>query len=56
MGYKLYFNEERYTEANAKAYKEEQENRKIINDRDHFHAALVESTNEVFKPLTKKTR
>ena len=53
MGYKLYHNEESYIEAKAKAYKEEQENRKIINDRDHFHAALLKSTSEVFKPLTK---
>ena len=36
MGYKLYPNEKSYTEAKAKAYKEEQENRKIINDREHF--------------------
>ena len=54
MGYKLYPNEKSYTEAKAKAYKKKQENRKIINDREHFHAALLESTSEVFKPLTKK--
>ena len=53
MGYKLYPNEESYTEAKARFYKEEQENRKIINDREHFTAALYESTSEVFKPLTK---
>ena len=54
MGYKLYPNEESYTDAKAKAYKEEQENRKIINDSEHFHATLLETTSEVFKPLTKK--
>ena len=54
MGYKLYPNEESYNEAKAKTYKEKQENRKIINNRDHFHAALLESTSEVFKLLTQK--
>ena len=53
MGYKLYPNEKSYTAAKANAYKEEQENRKIINDREHFHAALLKSTSEVFKPITK---
>ena len=54
MGYKLYPNEESYTEAKAKAYKEEQETRNIINDREHSHAAWLESKSEVLKPLTKK--
>ena len=54
MGYKLYPNEESYIEAKAKAYKKEQENRKIINDKEHFNAALLETTSEVFKPITKK--
>ena len=44
---------ESYTAAKAKAYKEKQENRNIINDREHFHAVLLESTSEVLKPLTK---
>ena len=35
-----------------KAWKAEQENRKIINDIEHFHSSLLESTSEVFKPLT----
>ena len=54
MGYKLYPDQESYLNAKAKTYQPEQENRKIINDREHFHAALLESTSEVFKPLTKK--
>ena len=39
-----------------KAWKAEQEYRKIINDNEHFTTALYESTSEVFKPLTQKTR
>ena len=50
----LYEDEESYAEAKMKAWKAEQKNRKIINDREHFNAALYESTSEVFKPLTKK--
>ena len=53
MGYKFYPYKESYTEAKAKAYKEEHENREIINDREHFTAALYKSTSEVYKPLTK---
>ena len=53
MGLKeLYRDEASYGEAKARAYKAEQENRKIINDREHFTSALYESTSEVFKPLT----
>ena len=53
MGFRqLYPDEQSYAEAKAKAYKAEQENRKIINDREHLTLALYESTSEVFKPLT----
>ena len=53
MGFKdLYKDEQSYADAKMKAWKSEQENRKIINDREHFHSALLESTSEVFKPLT----
>ena len=53
MGFKeLYKDEASYAEAKAKAYYAEQENLKIINDREHFTSALYESTSEVFKPLT----
>ena len=48
----LYTDEHSYAEAKARAYKAEQENRKIINDREHFTSALYKSTSEVFKPLT----
>ena len=41
-----------YLEANAKAYKAEQANRKTINDLRHFSSALLERTSEVFKPIT----
>ena len=38
MGFRqLYPDEQSYGEAKAKAFKAEQENRKIINDREHFH-------------------
>ena len=50
----LYPDEQSYAEEKARAYKAEQENRKIINDREHFTSALYESTSKVFKPLTKK--
>ena len=50
----LYKNEESYAEAKMKAWKAEQENRKIINDREHFNVELYESTSEVFQPLTKQ--
>ena len=53
MGYKLYPDQESYLNAKAKTYQREQENRVINNDREHFHAAILESTSEVFKPLTK---
>ena len=53
MGFKeLYPDQQSYAEAQARAYKAKQENRKIINDREHFTSALYESTSEVFKPLT----
>ena len=53
MGFKeLHKDEASYAEAKAKAYKAVQENRKIINNREHFTLALYESTSEVFKPLT----
>ena len=53
MGFKdLYKDEASSAEVNAKAFKAEQENCNIINDRKHFTSALYESTNEVFKPLT----
>ena len=40
MGFKeLYTDKQRYVVAKAKAWKAEQENRKIINDRKHFHSA-----------------
>ena len=48
----LYPDEQSYAEAIARAFKAEQENRKIINYREHFHSTLLESTSEVFKPLT----
>ena len=51
MGYILYPNEESYTEAKAEAYKEQQKNCKINNDREHFTAAIYESTSEEFNPL-----
>ena len=54
MGFKdLYKDEASYAEAKAKAFKAEQKNRKIINDREHLISALYESTSEVFKPLIK---
>ena len=54
MGFKsLYKNEASYAEKIAKDYKAKQENRKIINDREHFTFTLYESTREVFKQLTK---
>ena len=49
----LYEEEASYAEAQARVWKAEQENRKIINDREHINAALYESTSNVFKPLTK---
>ena len=53
MGVKdLYKDEASYAEAQARAYKAEQENHKIINDRERFTSALYESTSEVFKQLT----
>ena len=53
MGFKEQFNDqESYAAAQAKAYKAEQENRKIINDREHFNSTLLESASEVFIPLT----
>ena len=53
MGFKeLYKDEESYAAAQAKAFKAEQENRKMINDREHFRSALLESTSKVFIPLT----
>ena len=53
MGFKeLYPDEQSYAEAKARAWKAEQENRKIINDREHLHSAVLESTSEVFKPVT----
>ena len=53
MGFKeLYKDQESYAAAQARSWKAEQENRKIINYREHFHSALYESTSEVFKPLT----
>ena len=53
MGFKkLYKDEASYAEAKAIAFKAEQENRNIINYREHFTSALYESTSEVFKPLT----
>ena len=55
MGFRqLYPDEQSYAEAKAKAFKVEQENRKIINDREYFTSALYKSTSKVFKPLTKK--
>ena len=48
----LYPDEQSYAEAKATAYKADQENRKIINDREHFTSAVYESTSKVFKPLT----
>ena len=48
----LFKNEASYAEAKAKAFKAEQENCKIMNDREHFNAALYETTSEVFKPFT----
>ena len=54
MGIKeLYHDEQSYAEAKARAFKSEQENRKIINYRKHFTSVLYESTSEVFKPFTK---
>ena len=53
MGYKLYSDQKSYLNSKAKTYQTEQKNRKIINNREHFHAALLESTSEVFKLLTK---
>ena len=53
MGFKdLYKDKASYAEAQARAFKAEQENRKIINDREHFTSPLYESTSEVFTPLT----
>ena len=47
MGFKeLYPDKQSYAEAKAKAYKAEQENRKIINDKEQFTSALYESTSE----------
>ena len=52
MGFKEpYSDKQSYAKAKAKAFKAEQENRKIINDTKHFTLALYESTSEVFKPL-----
>ena len=54
MGIKqLYSYELIYAEAQARAWKAKQENRKVINDREHFITALYENTSEVFKPLTQ---
>ena len=39
-----------------KIWKAKQDNRKIINNREHFNAALYESTSDVFIQLTIKTR
>ena len=36
---KLYPDEQSFVEAKEKAFKAEQENRKIINDQKHFNAA-----------------
>ena len=33
--------------------KKNKKNCKIINDREHFQAALLENTSEVFKPISK---
>ena len=53
MGFRqLYPYNKSYASAQAKAFKAEQENRKIINEREQFYSALLESTSEVFKPLT----
>ena len=40
----LYKDEASNADTKAKAYKAEQENRKIINDKEHFTSALYEST------------
>ena len=54
MGFhELYPDEQSYAEAKARAFKAEQKNRKIINDREHFHSALLVSTSKIFIPLTK---
>ena len=54
MGFKdLCKDEASYAKAKAEAIKAKQENRNIINDREHFNASLYESTSEVFKPLPK---
>ena len=50
----LYPDQKSYAEANARAYIAEQENRKIINDREHFTSAFYESTSDVFELLTKQ--
>ena len=50
----LYEDEGSYAEAKIKAFKANQENRKIINYREHLNAALYESTSVIFEPLTKK--
>ena len=48
----LYPDQRSYLEVKGKAYKAKQANRKTINDLQHFSAALLERTSEVFKPLT----
>ena len=45
MGFKdLYKDEASYAETIEKAFKAERDNRKIINDKEHFISALYEST------------
>ena len=53
MNYKLYPDQESYLNVKANSFKTEQENHKIINDREHFTAALYETTSEVCNPLSQ---
>ena len=49
---RYYPDQQSYIESKTKAYKGENVNSKTINDIQHFSAALLKRTSEIFKPLT----